>query len=126
MRMRRKKRLKQSGSGFRRATFSGRKAMSRSGGDDFERRRDSGDVPARVAFGIFVAGGKIDAALRVELVQQPAQAFFKRDLRKSAFDNNAAGCGITVGAHKTPLGSTQRISCGPLVAYQTGTLINSQ
>ena len=80
------------------------------GGDDLERRRDGGYIPARISLGVFVTGRKIDAALGIELVEQPAQALFKRNFGKRAFDDDAAGGGITVGAHKIPLGSTPRIS----------------
>ena len=42
-------------------------------GDDFERRANGGDVPARIPARIFVAGGEIDAALPVERAQQRRQ-----------------------------------------------------
>src|ERR1035437_5090662 len=69
------------------------------GSDDFERRRDGSDVPARVALGILVAGGKIDAALGVELAQQSAEAPGVGNFRDGARDGNSAGRQITFGAH---------------------------
>ena len=47
---------------------------------DFDGRRERGDVPARIASRKFVAGGKIDAALRVELAQQCFQTALVGDL----------------------------------------------
>ena len=40
-----------------------------SGGDNFQWRRDGGGVPARIALGIFGAGGQLQASLSIELAQ---------------------------------------------------------
>ena len=53
--------------------FSGRNVDVAALGNDLERRRDGGDVPARISPRKFVAGGKIDAALRVQLLAQRLQ-----------------------------------------------------
>ena len=96
------------------------------GGDDLERRRDRRHVPARIALGVFVAGRKIDPALRIELLQQPAQALFVRDLGNGAFDDDAAGRGIAFGAHKNRWGVSQGYHAAPTPCTRAATLIISQ
>ena len=50
-------------------------------GHNLERRRYGRHIPARVTFRIFVARGKVDTAIPVQLVQQAFQPFVKRNSR---------------------------------------------
>ena len=71
--------------------LSGVKTTSRSLRGNFQRRRERGDVPTRIAPRKFVTGRKIDAALRIELAQQCLQAALVGDLGIRALDGNAGG-----------------------------------
>ncbi len=71
--------------------------------DDFDGRGERGDVPTRVASRKFVTGGKIDAALRVELAQQGFQAALVGDLGEGPLDQDAGGRCVRFGAHVTSL-----------------------
>src|ERR1700694_2937932 len=69
--------------------------------DDLDRRRHRGHVPARITPWEFVTGGKINAALRVQLLQKTPQTPAVSHVGNSARDGDAARGGIALGAHTT-------------------------
>src|ERR1017187_2191620 len=80
-------------------------------GHNLERRRERCEVPPGITLGVFVAGGKIYAALRVELAQQPVQSAAVRQPGNTARYRDTTGGRITFGAHTTTEGwALSRIS----------------
>ena len=75
--------------------------------DDFERRREGGDVPARVSSGVLVAGGKIEAATAVELVEEVAHSLLIGPPGGDASDSDAAACVVPEFAHRGDGGCSQ-------------------
>ena len=78
---------------------------------DLEWRSQRSDVPTRIPPRKFITGGKVDAALRIELAQQRVQTPAERDFGMRALDGNAAGRGINFGTHKKSAEGAFRISC---------------
>ncbi len=79
-------------------------------GDDFERGRGGCNVPAGVTLGVLVAGGEVDAALRVEFVQQGLEATVVRDFGDGTADDNAGRCRERVGTHRKAGGNSHYCS----------------
>ena len=67
--------------------------------DDLERRPCGGDVPARVSPRKLISGGKINAAMCVQILQKTLQSFLEADLGDSAGDGDTAASGIPEFTH---------------------------
>jgi len=65
----------------------------------FERRPRGGKIPARVSPGEFIAGGKVDAAAGVQILQKTFQSLFEADLGNHACNGNTASSGISEFGH---------------------------
>ena len=101
VRMRRQRRRQQMVEDFSARIERGEDHLAVARGD-LERRSQRCDVPTRIPSRKFITGRKVDAALRVELVQQRVQTLAKGDFGMRALDGNAAGRCIVFGTHKKP------------------------
>src|SRR5437868_10344611 len=68
-------------------------------GDYLERRPRGGKIPARVSPGEFIAGGKVDAAAGVQILQKALQSLFEADLGHRACNGDTASSGISEFGH---------------------------
>jgi len=77
-------------------------------GDDLERRSRGGEIPARVSPGEFISGGKVYAAMRIQILQKTLQSILERDLGNDAGNSDTASSGISELAHNnTCMGNYQ-------------------
>ena len=67
--------------------------------DNLQGRARGGEIPARVSPGKLIAGGKVGAAARVQILQKMLQPPFEVDLGNHAGNGDTASSGISEFGH---------------------------